>query len=110
MRGFDPLRLLNALRPSEGHHRLTKRDEQLLRVVDRLGGTPDEPTADWWREVGEAWKAAGLEELAPDSHRVRWARLQVKVEEFGPDEYAACWADAVRDVETLLSAIRRCIR
>ena len=71
----------NGTRPQRS--RLTTMDEQLLRVVESLGGLPEEAHAGWWKQVAQRWVEAGYKKKAADSHRKHWARLAAKLDQPG---------------------------
>jgi hypothetical protein len=62
--------------------RLTPLDLALLRVVEALGGYPDDAGTQWWKEVAQRWEADGLPPRDRDSHRRHWKRLMTKAESF----------------------------
>ena len=65
--------------------RLTKKDRQLMEILERLGGVPEKPTGKFWESVHERWEDAGYnagpgKRKKADSHRRLWRILERKLE------------------------------
>lgn len=66
--------------------RLTKKDRQLMEILDHLGGPPEKPDAGFWDDVHQEWEAAGYnagpgkQRQLADSHRRHWRILKEKLE------------------------------
>ena len=66
--------------------RLTKKDRRLMEILDRLGGPPETPDAEFWEDVHREWIAAGYNagpdkpRKRADSHRRHWRILKEKLE------------------------------
>ena len=78
---------LGNILPSDKQRRpgLTKKDHQLLRIIEQLDGVPDKPDASFWVDVHGKWNAAGYnagpgKRKQADSHRRAWRILERKLE------------------------------
>ena len=67
------------------HPRLTRKDRQLMEIIESLDVVPERPKAEYWESVHELWVAAGYnagpgKRNHPDSHRRHWRILEQKLE------------------------------